>query len=157
MVYTIAMSIFPIFSLFLFSLIQTFGKKKTATAVAHVKAGKGLLKVNGCPITLVQPEILRFKVYEPLVVVGLDKFANVDIRVRVTGGGHVSQVYAIRQAIAKGLVAYHQKYVDEQSKNELKKAFVAYDRTLLIADARRMEPKKFGGRGARARFQKSYR
>lgn len=138
-------------------MIQTFGKKKTATAVAHVKAGKGLLKVNGCPITLVQPEILRFKVYEPLVVVGLDKFANVDIRVRVTGGGHVSQVYAIRQAIAKGLVAYHQKYVDEQSKNELKKAFVAYDRTLLIADARRMEPKKFGGRGARARFQKSYR
>ena len=157
MVYAIAMSIFPIFSLFLFSLIQTFGKKKTATAVAHVKAGKGLLKVNGCPITLVQPEILRFKVYEPLVVVGLDKFANVDIRVRVTGGGHVSQIYAIRQAIAKGLVAYHQKYVDEQSKNELKKAFVAYDRTLLIADARRMEPKKFGGRGARARFQKSYR
>ena len=153
MVYAIAMSIFPIFSLFLFSLIQTFGKKKTATAVAHVKAGKGLLKVNGCPITLVQPEILRFKVYEPLVVVGLDKFANVDIRVRVTGGGHVSQVYAIRQAIAKGLVAYHQKYVDEQSKNELKKAFVAYDRTLLIADARRMEPKKFGGRGARARFR----
>ena len=138
-------------------MIQTFGKRKTATAVAHVKAGKGLLKVNGCPITLVQPEILRFKVYEPLVVVGLDKFANVDIRVRVTGGGHVSQVYAIRQAIAKGLVAYHQKYVDEQSKNELKKAFVAYDRTLLIADARRMEPKKFGGRGARARFQKSYR
>ena len=138
-------------------MIQTFGKKKTATAVAHVQAGKGLLKVNGCPITLVQPEILRFKVYEPLVVVGLDKFANVDIRVRVTGGGHVSQVYAIRQAIAKGLVAYHQKYVDEQSKNELKKAFVAYDRTLLIADARRMEPKKFGGRGARARFQKSYR
>lgn len=92
-----------------------------------------------------------------MILVGLDKFANVDIRVRVTGGGHVSQVYAIRQAIAKGLVAYHQKFVDEQSKNELKKAFVSYDRTLLIADARQPEPKKFGGRGARSRFQKSYR
>ncbi|CDR45396.1 CYFA0S18e00892g1_1 [Cyberlindnera fabianii] len=137
--------------------VQTFGKKKSATAVAHVKEGKGLIKVNGAPITLVEPEILRFKVYEPLVLVGLDKFANVDIRVRVTGGGHVSQVYAIRQAIAKGLVAYFQKFVDEQSKNELKKAFVAFDRTLLIADARQPEPKKFGGRGARARFQKSYR
>ncbi|GMM53671.1 ribosomal 40S subunit protein S16B [Maudiozyma humilis] len=137
--------------------VQTFGKKKSATAVAHVKAGKGLIKVNGAPITLVQPEILRFKVYEPLLLVGLDKFANIDIRVRVTGGGHVSQVYAIRQAIAKGLIAYHQKFVDEQSKNELKRAFTLYDRTLLIADSRQPEPKKFGGKGARSRFQKSYR
>jgi small subunit ribosomal protein S16e len=91
------------------------------------------------------------------LLVGLDKFANVDIRVRVTGGGHVSQVYAIRQAIAKGLIAYNQKYVDEETKNQLKKAFTAYDRTLLIADARMPEPKKFGGKGARSRFQKSYR
>ncbi|KAK9451131.1 40S ribosomal protein uS9 [Limtongia smithiae] len=137
--------------------VQTFGKKKSATAVAYAKAGKGLLKVNGSPITILQPEILRFKVYEPLLIVGLDKFANIDIRVRVTGGGHVSQVYAIRQAIAKAIVAYHQKYVDEQSKNELKKALIAYDRTLLIADSRHSEPKKFGGPGARARYQKSYR
>jgi len=137
--------------------VQTFGKKKTATAVAHCKTGKGLLKVNGSPINLVQPEILRFKVYEPLLIIGLDKFANVDIRVRVTGGGHTSQVYAIRQAIAKAIVAYYQKYVDEQSKNELKKALIAYDRTLLVADPRRSEPKKFGGPGARARYQKSYR
>ena len=137
--------------------VQTFGKKKTATAVAHVKQGKGLLKVNGVPITLVEPEILRFKVYEPLLIVGLDKFANIDIRIKVSGGGHVSQVYAIRQAIAKGLIAYYQKFVDEQSKNELKKSFLAYDRTLLIADPRRCEPKKFGGPGARARYQKSYR
>ncbi|KAK9481323.1 ribosomal protein S9 [Lipomyces japonicus] len=137
--------------------VQTFGKKKSATAVAYAKAGKGLLKVNGSPISLVEPEILRFKVYEPLLIVGLDKFANIDIRVRVTGGGHVSQVYAIRQAIAKAIVAYHQKYVDEQSKNELKKALISYDRTLLIADSRHSEPKKFGGPGARARYQKSYR
>ncbi|KAF0273872.1 hypothetical protein FOG51_01443 [Hanseniaspora uvarum] len=136
---------------------QTFGKKKSATAVAYVKAGKGIIHINGAPITTVEPEILRFKVYEPLLLVGLDKFANVDIRVRVTGGGHVSQVYAIRQAIAKGLIAYNQKYVDEETKNQLKKAFTAYDRTLLIADARMPEPKKFGGKGARSRFQKSYR
>ena len=92
-----------------------------------------------------------------MLVIGLDKFANVDIRVRVTGGGQTSQVYAIRQAIAKAIIAYYQKYVDEQSKNELKKAFIAYDRTLLVADPRRPEPKKFGGPGARARYQKSYR
>jgi small subunit ribosomal protein S16e len=92
-----------------------------------------------------------------LLIIGLDKFANVDIRVRVTGGGHTSQVYAIRQAIAKAIVAYYQKYVDEQSKNELKKALISYDRTLLVADPRRSEPKKFGGPGARSRYQKSYR
>jgi Ribosomal protein S9/S16 len=63
-------------------------------------------------------------------------------------------VYAIRQAIAKALVAYYAKYVDAYSAIELKKKFVAYDRTLLIADPRRMEPKKFGGGGARARRQK---
>lgn len=38
-----------------------------------------------------------------------EKFAGVDIRVRVNGGGHVSQIYAIRQAISKALVAYYQK------------------------------------------------
>ncbi|KAM0797188.1 ribosomal protein S9/S16-domain-containing protein [Usnea florida] len=137
--------------------VQCFGKKKTATAVAHCKAGKGLVKVNGKPLSLTQPEILRFKVYEPLLIVGLDKFANVDIRVRVSGGGHTSQIYAIRQAIAKSIVAYYQKYVDEYAKNQLKQALVAYDRTLLVADNRRCEPKKFGGPGARARYQKSYR
>ena len=42
--------------------------------------------------------------------------------------------------------------VDESSKKEIKDALIAYDRTLLVADARRSEPKKFGGPGARARF-----
>ncbi|TRX91950.1 hypothetical protein FHL15_007269 [Xylaria flabelliformis] len=132
-------------------------KKKSATAVAACKAGSGLIKVNGKPLSLVEPAVLRFKVYEPLLVIGLDKFANVDIRARVTGGGQTSQVYAVRQAISKALIAYYQKYVDEHSKNLLKQALVQYDRTLLVADNRRCEPKKFGGPGARARYQKSYR
>jgi len=85
------------------------------------------------------------------------RFAHVDIRVRVRGGGQVSQIYAVRQAIAKSLVAYYQKFVDESSKKEIKDILLAYDRTLLVADPRRAEPKKFGGPGARARYQKSYR
>ncbi|KAJ7225570.1 ribosomal protein S9 [Mycena pura] len=137
--------------------VQTFGKKKTATAVAHAREGRGLIRVNGSPVNLVQPEILRLKVYEPILVVGEDEFAGIDIRVRVKGGGHTSQVYAIRQAIAKALVAYTAKYVDAAHAMALKKTLVDYDRTLLIADPRRMEPKKFGGGGARARRQKSYR
>eukprot|EP00771_Trimastix_marina_P000095 gnl/Trimastix_PCT/11.p2 GENE.gnl/Trimastix_PCT/11~~gnl/Trimastix_PCT/11.p2 ORF type:complete len:164 (+),score=37.75 gnl/Trimastix_PCT/11:57-494(+) len=137
--------------------VQVFGRKKTAVAVAHCKAGRGLIKVNGQPIELIQPEILRYKVFEPMLILGRDKFANVDIRVRVRGGGYSSQMYAIRQAISKSLVAYYQKYVDEATKNQLKKALLEYDRSLLVADPRRMEPKKFGGVGARSRYQKSYR
>ncbi|CCL99015.1 uncharacterized protein FIBRA_01024 [Fibroporia radiculosa] len=137
--------------------VQTFGKKKTATAVAHAREGRGLVHLNGSPISLLNPEILRLKVYEPILVVGEESFGVMDIRVRVKGGGHTSQVYAIRQAIAKALVAYYAKYIDAYSAMELKKKLVAYDRTLLIADPRRMEPKKFGGAGARARRQKSYR
>ena len=63
----------------------------------------------------------------------------------------------LNQAIAKAVVAYYQKYVDESSKREIKDILVTYDRTLLVADPRRCEPKKFGGPGARARRQKSYR
>ncbi|CAG8432878.1 4707_t:CDS:10 [Diversispora eburnea] len=128
--------------------VQTYGRKKTATAVAHCKKGKGLIKINGSPIHLVEPEILRFKVYEPILILGQDKFAGVDIRVRVRGGGHTSQIYAIRQAIAKAIVAYYQKYVDEAQKKEIKEILIHYDRSLLVADPRRCEPKKFGGVGA---------
>lgn len=101
--------------------------------------------------------LLRYKVYEPILVVGAEKLANIDIRLRVKGGGHVSQLYALRQAIAKGVVAFYAKNEDAASALELKKTLIAYDRTLLVADPRRAEPKKFGGRGARARRQKSYR
>ena len=137
--------------------VQVFGRKKTATAVAYCKRGRGLVKVNGRPLELVEPRVLTYKLLEPMLIAGKDKFAGVDIRVRVKGGGHVAQIYAIRQSISKALVAYYQKYVDEASKKELKDLFVQYDRSLLVADPRRCEPKKFNGPGARARYQKSYR
>ncbi|KAK3611880.1 hypothetical protein CHS0354_021316 [Potamilus streckersoni] len=137
--------------------VQVYGRKKTATAVAHCKRGVGLIKVNGRPLDNIEPQILRYKLQEPVLLLGKEKFAGVDIRVRVRGGGHVAQIYAIRQAISKALVAYYQKYVDEASKKEIKDILVSYDRTLLVADPRRCEPKKFGGPGARSRYQKSYR
>ena len=143
--------------------VQVFGRKKTATAVAHVKEGKGMVRVNGCPLDLVQPEILRTKVHEPFMAIKLGEyplpfdFSDLDIRVRVKGGGYSAQIYAIRQAIAKGIVAFYQKFVDESSKQKIKDKFLAYDRSLLVADSRRTEPKKFGGPSARARYQKSYR
>ncbi|XBH68958.1 hypothetical protein VPH35_096975 [Triticum aestivum] len=137
--------------------VQCFGRKKTAVAVAYTKPGRGLIKVNGAPIELIRPEMLRLKAFEPIMLAGRSRFKDIDMRIRVRGGGKTSQIYAIRQAVAKALVAYYQKYVDEAAKKEVKDIFARYDRTLLVADPRRCEPKKFGGRGARARFQKSYR
>lgn len=137
--------------------VQTFGKKKTATAVAQCQAGKGMIRVNGVPLELVQPEGLRLKAFEPILILGKERFADIDIRIRVSGGGQTSQIYAIRQAIAKSIVAYYQKFVDEASKQEIRDILTTYDRSLLVADPRRCEPKKFGGPGARARYQKSYR
>ncbi|KAK3851673.1 hypothetical protein Pcinc_041697 [Petrolisthes cinctipes] len=139
------------------SSVQVYGRKKTATAVAHCKHGNGLIKVNGRPLEHIEPKTLQFKLMEPILLLGKERFSQVTIRVRVKGGGHTSQVYAIRQAISKSLVAYYQKFVDEASKKEIKSILINYDRSLLVADPRRCEPKKFGGPGARARYQKSYR
>ena len=104
-----------------------------------------------------EPESLKTKVFEPIYLIGGNKFKNLSIRIRVRGGGPSNQIYAVRQALAKSLISYYQKYEDEQSKREIKEAFLMYDRNLVVADPRRCEPKKFGGKGARARFQKSYR
>merc|ERR1712216_186475 len=137
--------------------VQCFGRKKTAVAVALVRTGSGNVRVHGCPLHTLTPDILRVKVYEPLLILGKEKWGKVDIRLRVKGGGFTGQVYAMRQAVAKGIVAYYQKYIDEASKKEVKDILMAYDRSLIVADPRRCEPKKFGGRSARSRFQKSYR
>ena len=137
--------------------VRTFGKKKNATAVALCQEGHGLIRVNGKPLNLIEPESMRTKVYEPIFLLGGNKFKNLTIRIRVSGGGSMNQVMAVRMCIAKAVIAYYSKYHDEQSKNELKDLLLQYDKGLIVADSRRCEPKKFGGPGARARFQKSYR
>ncbi len=138
-------------------IVQCFGRKKNSVANAAVKEGNGVLRVNGSPIELLEPQALRIKVLEPVLLLGLKRFQKLDIRIRVRGGGYVSQIFAIRQALSKGVVAYYQKYVNESEKREIKELLLQYDRALLVADPRRCEPKKYGGPGARARYQKSYR
>lgn len=137
--------------------MQTFGRKKNATAVACVTPGKGNIRVNGKSLNVMEPASMRMKVWEPILLLGQTRFQNLNIRVRVSGGGAMAQCMAIRQAIAKGVIAFAQKFEDEQTKRELKELLIQYDKSLLVADPRRAEPKKFGGHGARARFQKSYR
>lgn len=69
--------------------------QKEAIAVAHCKSGSGLIKINGCPIELVQPETLRIKTFEPILLLGRQRFENVDIRIRVKGGGQTAQIYGM--------------------------------------------------------------
>ncbi|MCX8171954.1 MAG: 30S ribosomal protein S9, partial [Candidatus Bathyarchaeota archaeon] len=68
----------------------------------------------------------------------------------VRGGGFMGQAEAARMAIARALVKWTKSAA-------LKSAFLKFDRVLMAGDPRRKEPKKFGGPGARARDQKSYR
>eukprot|EP01061_Rhynchopus_euleeides_P007631 TRINITY_DN166_c0_g1_i1.p2 TRINITY_DN166_c0_g1~~TRINITY_DN166_c0_g1_i1.p2 ORF type:complete len:170 (+),score=60.66 TRINITY_DN166_c0_g1_i1:62-511(+) len=137
--------------------VQTYGKKKHAVAVVTCQTGRGMVRVNGVPLNNVKPEGLRLKLQEPVLLVGASKFRGIDMRLRVRGGGHTSQIFAIRQAMSKALVSYFQKFVDEPRKMQIKSAYLEHDRTLLIADPRRAEAKKFGGSGARSRYAKSYR
>merc|ERR1712033_57140 len=53
--------------------VQVFGRKKTATAVAYCKRGKGLIKVNGRPLELVEPRALAYKLQEPILLLGKDR------------------------------------------------------------------------------------
>merc|ERR1711946_91722 len=59
--------------------VQVFGRKKTATAVAYCKRGHGLIKVNGRPLSIIEPRLLQYKLYEPILLLGKDRFAGVDI------------------------------------------------------------------------------
>ena len=53
--------------------MQTFGRKKSAVAVSYCKKGRGLVKINGCPIELVEPDLLRYKVFEPILLLGRER------------------------------------------------------------------------------------
>lgn len=130
-------------------VIHTSGKRKTAIARGKFREGKGRVRINKSPVELYDPELARLKIMEPLTLAG-DLLNNVDIDVKVIGGGVMGQAEAARMVIAKGLVQW-------TSDMELKEKFNQYDRTMLVGDPRRSEPKKYGGPGARARKQKSYR
>lgn len=130
-------------------VINTSGKRKTAVARATVQKGKGMIRVNKIPLELHEPEIARWKIFEP-VTLASDVINKVNIKVSVNGGGFMSQANAVRTAIARGLV----EFTDDQ---DLKQTFLEYDRSLLVNDPRRREAKKPLGRGARKKRQKSYR
>ncbi|MDI9646288.1 MAG: 30S ribosomal protein S9 [Archaeoglobales archaeon] len=130
-------------------IVVTSGKRKTAVAKAVIKPGVGRFRVNKIPVEIYQPEMARLKILEPIVM-AKDLAKQVDVDVEVNGGGFMAQAEAARTAIARALLEF-------SGDEELKKAFLEYDRTLLVNDIRRKLPKIQGGRGARKRGQTSYR
>ena len=131
-------------------ILLTSGKRKTAIARATVRAGKGRIRINNVPIEIFEPRIARDKIWEPLLQAAEEIWKQLDINVKVSGGGFMGQAEATRTAIARGLLKWTKSA-------RLKTVFTDYDHTMIAGDPRRKEPKKFGGPGARARDQKSYR
>jgi small subunit ribosomal protein S9 len=126
------------------------GKRKTAIARAVVRPGIGRIRINRIPLEIFEPEVARQKIMEPLIMAGDEVWKQLDIDVKVWGGGYMGQAEAARMAIANALLKWTKS-------TQLRTKFVEYDRTMVVGDPRRKEPKKFGGPGARARDQKSYR
>jgi len=131
------------------NIVQATGKRKTSVARATLKKGTGLFYINNQTLKeYIQNSILNLRAREALILAEME--GKFDVNINVFGGGQNSQVDAIRQAIAKALV-------EITGKDDLKKKFLAYDRSLLIADTRFKETKKPNNSHARASRQKSYR
>ena len=126
------------------------GKRKTAIAKATIVEGNGTITFNRKPLSTLS-YLQQLEISEPLVISKeiLGKL-NFNIALNVKGGGTASQVEAGRLAIAKSIVQF--------TKNaELKRAFLAYDRNMLVADTRRKEAYKPGDSKARSMRQTSFR
>ena len=127
------------------------GKRKSAVARAIVSAGKGRVKINSKPLDVWGTELARMRIQEALMLAG-DLAKKVDIEVNVRGGGLTGQTDAVRTAIARSLVEFY-------GSDELKQKYLTYDRTFLVPDVRRPEPRKpsRSRKGARRHKQRSKR
>jgi small subunit ribosomal protein S9 len=121
------------------------GRRKTAAARVFLRPGAGEMKINGRALDSYFPnEVLKMVIKQPLLLT--ETAERFDIVVTVGGGGSAGQAGAIRHGISRALLEYNAELRDR-----LKSA------GLLTRDPRKKERKKYGQRGARARFQFSKR
>jgi small subunit ribosomal protein S9 len=126
-------------------VVTATGKRKTSVARVRLTPGNGMLLVNGRTMEDYFPrEVLQIVIKQPLDVAG--GVGRYDIHARVDGGGPSGQAGALRHGIARAI-----EKLEAEQRPGLKKA------GLLTRDARKKERKKYGQRGARARFQFSKR
>ena len=144
-----------------------FATRKTASAHVYItkamEGREGKVRVNNVPIDMVEPEVVREVILIPLEIAG-ELRNKVEISVRVSGGGFMGQSYAAATAITRALIGWNKSKKDPKDhpftktqRADLRKRIDEFDTYLISGDARRKEPKKFGGPGARRRKQKSYR
>lgn len=127
------------------------GKRKTAVAKVLVKPGTGMIYYNMLPYTELTL-FHRLALAEPLRIFQreLGDELKHDFFISTQSGGKEAQIEASRLALARALLKITGSEV-------LKKAFVTYDRNMVVQDARRKEACKPGDSKARAKRQKSYR
>ena len=130
--------------------IVSSGKRKTAVARAVLEEGNGKIWINGRDYKTLH-FFDKLKIEEPLMITEkiLGKL-DFDVSINVKGGGEKGQIEAARVALANAIV-------DFKKSEELTRAFLDYDRNLLVADVRRKETYKPGDSKARRKRQKSYR
>jgi|TARA_B110000014_G_C20093926_1_gene573122 small subunit ribosomal protein S9 len=141
-----------------------FASRKTSNAHVYITKGKGKIRINNVPLEMVNPETAREVMLAPLEIIGDELRDKVDISVRVKGGGFMGQAYSSATAMSRALIGWTKSKKEpkdhpfnKSTRQQLKTKIVEYDKYLISGDARRKEPKKFGGSGARRRKQKSYR
>jgi small subunit ribosomal protein S9 len=121
------------------------GRRKTAAARVYLRSGAGEVKVNGRTLDEYFPnDVLKMVIKQPLVLT--ETAEQFDLVVTVAGGGSAGQAGAIRHGISRALIQFNGELRDR-----LKSA------GLLTRDPRKKERKKYGQKGARARFQFSKR
>jgi len=126
-------------------IICSIGRRKSAVARVRLRPGTGQILCNGRPMAEYFPrEALHTRIHEPFEATGLG--GRFDILARLDGGGVAGQADALRHGISRAL-----EKLDEKLRAPLKR------RGLLTRDAREKERKKYGQRGARARYQFSKR
>ena len=97
------------------------GKRKTATARAVVKPGIGRIRINRIPLEIYEPEIAREKIMEPLIQAGNDVLKQLNVDVKVSGGGYMGQAEASRMVIANALLKWTKSCKTQQQENLPKK------------------------------------
>lgn len=140
-------------------LVTTRGLKKSAVATCVcTNTGSFEIRVNKVPLAIHIDKLMVAKYEEILRIVAPDAIEGLDFEITTeTASSHVGNIYAGRQAFVRAILAYLSTYSDEYKKQEVKDAIMAFDRYAIVTDTRRKEAKKYGGPGARARYQKSYR
>ncbi len=140
-----------------------YATRKTSSAHVYITKGVGKVRINNVPVEMIQQETAREVMLAPLEVSG-DLRNKVNISVRVKGGGFMGQANATATAITRALIGWTKSKkeprdhpLSKSTREDLRNRIAEFDKYLISGDARRKEPKKFGGPGARRRKQKSYR